>query len=213
MSGGSRFDLPADLPHGEAVLWEGQPTWRAIARRVMHVRTLTLYFGALAVVRAAGLLSGGARVEHALGAVGIIMGLGVAATGLLTAYAYLSGRTTIYVLTNRRLIMRCGVALPKWVNIPLRHVESAGLRVYADGTGDMPLQLGTQDRLAYLALWPHVRPWYFSPAQPMLREIAAPETVARLLADALVATAGDQAAPAMRPAPSDVRVPAHAVAA
>ena len=37
--------LPELLPTGERMLWQGQPSWRALAIRVFHVRKIAIYFG------------------------------------------------------------------------------------------------------------------------------------------------------------------------
>jgi hypothetical protein len=86
------------------------------------------------------------------------------------------------------------------VNIPFKIIESAGLRTYPDGSGDIPLVLGAGQKVNYLIMWPNVRPWRFSNAQPMLRGIPDAKHVAEILADALrsatEADDGDHAADA-----------------
>jgi hypothetical protein len=47
------------------------------------------------------------------------------------------------------------------------------------------LSLAGSDRIAYLHLWPHVRPWQLKRTQPMLRALADAKTVAQTLATAL----------------------------
>ena len=56
-------------------------------------------------------------------------------------------------------MIQFGVALPMTLNIPFRVIGAAALRAYADGTGDIPVALTGGDRIAYLLLWPHARPW------------------------------------------------------
>jgi hypothetical protein len=55
--------------------------------------------------------------------------------------------------------MRIGIVLTVTFNLPLKRIQAAGLQPVADGTGDLPLTLGPRDRIAWLHLWPHVRPW------------------------------------------------------
>ena len=65
--------------------------------------------------------------------------------------------------------------LPMTLNIPFRHLRPrrrCGL--YADGTGDIPLPITGDDRVAYLMLWPHVRPWRAARTEPMLRSSKTP---------------------------------------
>ena len=57
-----------------------------------------------------------------------------------------------------------------------------------DGTGDLPLQLHAGEHLAWLHLWPHVRPWRTAhpgadAARRRRRRSASPRVLARALAD------------------------------
>ena len=124
--------------------------------------------------------------------------LGCAAVGVLTMMAWLSSRATTYTITSRRLLIQFGVALPMTLNIPFRVVGTAALRTYADGTGDIPVSITGGDRIAYLVLWPHVRPWRAARAEPMLRAVPEAKQVAELLARALSA-----ASPTPQPATSE----------
>ncbi|MFX5358882.1 hypothetical protein ABTD15_19355, partial [Acinetobacter baumannii] len=51
--------------------------------------------------------------------------------------------------------------------------------------GDLPLAVGGERRLAFLLLWPHVRPWRITKVEPMLRCVPEAGEVAMLLANAL----------------------------
>ena len=188
--------LPERLPQGEAILWQGAPDWRLLARRAFHVRAVGIYFGLLAAWRAASMLSEGAGAGAVAGGVTLILLLGAVPVAILAALACLSGRTTLYTLTDRRLVMRVGIALPMTLNIPYDVVESAAARLQADGTGDVVLRVTPPHRLSWIALWPHARPWHFGRPEPMLRCIPEAGTVAALLSRALAAQAA-QAVPAL----------------
>lgn len=186
--------LPGQLPQGERVLWQGSPDWRAFAVRVFHTRFVAGYFGLLIAWSVFSTLwEGGTAATAATSAAWLSLG-GALALGVLGALAWLSARTTLYTLTSRRIAMRFGVALPMTINIPLRCVESAGLRVYPNGTGDIPFQLKGPDRFAYLHLWPNVRPMRFKKAEPMIRAIPDAEAAAKMVADALVEAHAAEAA-------------------
>lgn len=188
--------LPEALPPGERILWQGSPDWRALAVRALHVRKVAIYFALLAAwTAAAALLVDGRTPSTAIASAAGVLPMAAAALGLLTLYAWLVGRTTVYTVTDRRVALRFGIALPLSVNVPYRIVAAAGLKLDRDGTGDIPLQLTGRDKLAFLALWPHARPWRVSKPEPMLRAVPNAAAVAGLLADALSAAAG-------RPAPA-----------
>jgi hypothetical protein len=178
--------LPEHLPPGEALRWQGAPHWRVLARRAFHARTVAFYFGLLILVQFLYLLlGGGAGLKEAVLAALWLALLGGLAVGILVLLAWLYSRSTVYSITDRRVVIRFGVALPMAVNIPFKIIESAGLRTYPDGSGDIPLVLGSEQKVSYLILWPNVRPWRFKNAQPMLRGISNAKQVADILADAL----------------------------
>lgn len=185
---GGLHGLPRPMPAGESILWQGSPDWRSLGRRVMHTRLVCFYGVALAAWNAIGLGSG--DPVHA--ATGILLSFLLTAVvlGLLYGLAWLMARSTVYTLTPKRLVMRIGVALTLNLNLPLALVDHASLRLYPDGSGDIPLTMRTWPRLGYLILWPHARPWQMRQPQPMLRTIPEAARVADLLVAALAATAG-----------------------
>ena len=103
---------------------------------------------------------------------------------ILYGLAWLSARTTLYILTDARLIMRIGMAIETRVNLPLKHVQSADLRARGKAHGDIALRLGGERLLGYILLWPHARPWRFAKPEPMLRSVPEAEKVAAILAEA-----------------------------
>ncbi|MEA3639157.1 MAG: photosynthetic complex putative assembly protein PuhB [Lamprobacter sp.] len=177
--------LPENLPPGEALRWQGAPHWRVLARRAFYVRTVAFYFGLLMLLRFVYMISSGAGLKEAVLATLWLALLGGLAVGILALLAWLYSRSTVYSITDRRLVIRFGVALPMAVNIPFKIVESAGLRTYPDRSGDIPLVLTEGQSVNYFIMWPNVRPWRFTQAQPMLRSIPEAAKVADLLAEAL----------------------------
>ncbi len=181
--------LPEPLPEGEEILWQGAPRWRSLARRAFHVRKVAVYFALLAAWRIAGAHGDGATPAEAVGAAVTPALLGLAAVGILALLAWLHARATVYTLTNRRLVLRIGVAIPLVVNLPFRVIRAAQLETHADGTGAIPLDAEGAEQLGFLMLWPHARPWAFGgSAQPMLRSIPDARAVAAELARALGAS-------------------------
>jgi hypothetical protein len=199
--------LPERLPPGERMLWQGSPCWRALALRAFRVRAVGIYFGLLMLWRVASALSDGESLAAAALGAAKLLPLAAAAVAILGLLAWLSARATVYTITDRRLVVRSGVALPVSVNLPFATIESAGLKRFRDGSGDIALVLVRSQRVGYATLWPHVRPWHFSRPQPSLRALAQPDAAARTLSAALAASAGSAhagaavAGPAPQPAP------------
>lgn len=182
--------LPEPLPRGERLLWQGSPDWRVLARDAMHTRLLTVYFGVLLAWRGATVLSGGGSLRDAAVAVAWLLPLAVLAIAVLSLMAWLIARTSVYSITDKRVVMRIGVVLSITFNLPHSQTESAGLRTNADGSGDVTLLLADTDHIAYPHLWPHARPWHLKRAQPMLRAVPRVREVAELLSAALADSAG-----------------------
>lgn len=191
--------LPARLPPGERMLWQGAPDAWLLARSAFHVRQLAVYFAVLLAWYAVSVATTpGADMASALPVLRAA-GLAVAAVGLLTGIAWLTARTTIYTITNKRLVMRFGIALPMTVNLPFALIDGAGVKTNRNGAGDVLLSLAASQKIAYALLWPHARPWKLRQPEPMLRALPDAAGVAQILARALAAASNTavQAAPEM----------------
>ena len=179
--------LPADIPEGERVLWYGRPDWVSLARNAYRGDLVAAYFAALAVWNA--VVDSEAGSMAAAVATGKTLALGAVCLGLLGLLAWLSARTTLYVVTSRRVVMKVGIALQIFFNIPYSQIASAALRTFNDGTGEIPLALAAGRRIAYMNLWPHARPFHIAKPQPALRSIPGAEDVAEILRQAMIAEA------------------------
>lgn len=175
------------LPAGEQLLWQGRPAWWPLAIRAFHVRKVAIYFAVFTVWRFAAVFADGAGLIDATIAALWMLAPAGAAVAVLCGLAWIYARSTRYSITSKRVLLQFGVALPMTFNVPFRIVGSAGLKVYSDGTGDIPLALTGKDRIAYLLLWPNVRPGRFARTEPMLRAVPDIQRVAETLAQALIA--------------------------
>jgi len=169
--------LPAKLPRDEAILWQGSPDWRSVARSVLHIRVVGLWFAGVA---ATAFIAGGTGPVGAL----VTLAVGLLGCGLLFGIAWAQARTTVYTLTAKRIVMRFGVALPKAVNVPLSLIGSADAKPVGDHY-DIALKIVGRFPLAYVQMWPHVRPGRFADPQPMLRGMS--RSMLDLLATTLAA--------------------------
>ncbi len=136
------------------------------------------------------------------------------ALAVVSLMAWLSSRTTVYTITDRRVVMRVGVVLSLTFNLPFGRIAAAGLRRYPDGSGNIPLTLSAQDKIAFMHLWPHVRPWRLARPEPMLCCVPEAAQVAEILAQAWAGATGAPAQPAVTTAlPSVQPAPAPQVPA
>ena len=200
-------ELPEALPPGERILWQGAPKWASLYRRAFHSRTLAIYFGAILLLRGGNVLFDGGSLGSALTAMAWLVPAVVFAMAMLALVAWLTARATWYTLTDRRVVMRVGIVLEITFNFPFKVIDSAGLMLYADGTGDIPLGFMEGEQIAYAHLWPHARPWRFRRTEPMLRCVPEAAAVAEMLSQAMAHNSGGTALPVrtVSPAPDSGR--------
>jgi hypothetical protein len=167
--------LPSALPKGERVVWQGAPDWRSLAIHAFHVRKVALYFALMLAVQAINLTApeSGAGMKP-LTVVDwkplvVAASLYALALALLLGTAWMSARSTLYTLTNKRVVMRIGIVLTLTFNLPFKRIAAASLKPHAQGMGDIALALNPEDRIGWAHLWPHQRAWHISQPQPTLR--------------------------------------------
>ncbi len=199
--------LPQPLPEGETILWQGSPHWQTVAWRVLHLREITAYFGLLMIWQVVS-----TWWDTNLPAKAVVAGLSLLppaslAVAILGTIAWLTGRMTLYTITDKRLVMRIGIAIPTIFNLPFARITAANAHLLGGGRGDISVQLGPEDRIAYLLLWPHARPWKLLRPEPMMRCVPDAVHVAGVLSRALLAVTGPSAVatPLQEPGESQVR--------
>lgn len=175
--------LPAPLPEGETLLWQGRPDPRALARDAFKANWVLGYLLLIALWRS-GAAWADATLARGVAVFLPYLVLAVAAYGLVHLLARASARAAVYSITSRRVILRIGAALPVTWTVPFTRVASAGVAQRQDGTGTIALQLTEGSRISWLSLWPHVRPGLGHGIQPALRCIPDATRAARILADA-----------------------------
>lgn len=173
--------LPGKLPPGERMLWQGAPERRLLVRSAFHARKVAVYFG---VLIAAGIIAGTSATGIALTVAACL-----AAVGLLEMLAWATARATLYTITDKRVVLRIGVAIQKCINLPLAEIAAADFRDLGGGAGEISLTLKSPSPFGYVLLWPHARGWRLAKPEPMLRALPDGEKVANLLARACGAPA------------------------
>lgn len=174
--------IPAPLPKGESILWQGRPSVLPLAREAWKLNWIMGYMALIVVWKSAnGFVDGGAVMAVARGLPYAM--LMAAACAVILFLAWSQSRATIYTITTARVLMRIG-ALSVTYNIPFVQIASASVETKPNGTGTIAMQTIGDTRLAYLQMWPHARPWHLKQTEPALRCIPDAAIVARVLADA-----------------------------
>lgn len=179
-----QFGLPERLPADEFIVWQGSPDVRALAASAFHIKKLAIYFVLLIGVCAWPALEAGSGAMAVLQAVKWIAPLTLMGFASVWMLAYLTAQTTVYTLTNKRVVMRLGIVLTVSFNFPLKKIASADVRVLDGGFGDITLTLEGSDRIGWVHLWPSVRPWRITKPEPTLRAVPDVQAVAVTLRDA-----------------------------
>jgi hypothetical protein len=110
--------------------------------------------------------------------------LGLTALGLLAVVARLSSKSTLYTITDKRVVMRIGIVLTLTFNLPFKRITGAALKPMAGHVGDIALSLTQADRIGWIHLWPHARAWRLEHPQPTLRCLPEAEVVGQILLSA-----------------------------
>lgn len=172
------YGLPERLPADEQILWQGSPDVKTLAISAFHMRKLSIYFVLLTLACAWPAIESGAEPWAMLSAVKWIVPLTVVAMVSVWILAFLTARTTVYTLTNKRVVMRLGIVLTVTFNLPLKRMSAADVRDLPGGFGDISLALTGEDRIAWVHLWPSVRPWRIKKTEPTLRAVPDARAVA-----------------------------------
>lgn len=153
--------LAAQLAENEQVLWSGRPTaWAFIARNWM-LSVVGLFWLALTLMWAAGVVSGGLPLPFYFVVAPL---LGIAAWMILghMAWAAIELPNVHYMITSWRVLMTYGWPQPRARTIPLHKIAELDLCPRPNGYGDIRLGLelgfwdGARWARAGLSTWgPH----------------------------------------------------------
>lgn len=184
---------PVRLAPNERLLWQGGPTFSSMAMRLYHIRIVAAYGAFLILADVVQAKLQGLTLWPALEAAGPSVLTASGGLAIFAALAWCSSRTTRYTITSHRIVMQCGLALPKTIGIPLHQIAAVAVRARGDGTGDITLLPRVGAKLKFLKLWPFARPWHVRKPEPMLRDVPGAGYVATVLSRN-VASVAEQAA-------------------
>ena len=174
--------LPAELPQGETIVWQGRPDAMRLAREAFKINWILGYMLAIVVWRSGGAYAAGGTGLMLATAIPYLV-LTVAGYAVVFGLAFAQAKGSVYTITTARVIIKAGAALPVTYTIPFVRIATARLEVKPGGTGTIAMELTDGARISFLTLWPHLRPGHAKVTQPAFRCIPDAAAVARLLAD------------------------------
>ena len=167
------------------MLWQRSPVWQSYGRRVFHIYKIALYFGIIiAWVAGSALLSGG--LADAWRSMMWTVPPALAVIAILSVLAWSYGRTTVYTVTNKRVIIQSGLAFTTAINLPFSKLQSADMSAFGDGSGDIQLTM-TGPRILYSMIWPNCRLFALKRPLPVLWAVPEPQEAAQIMGEALKA--------------------------
>ena len=178
----AQLGLPEALPADEHILWQGSPDWISLGVEAFHLRTLAIYFTLMFLLQLSYISGqpGDLDIKPLLITASLIA-MTMAALG---TWAWMSAKTSMYTITNKRVVMRVGLVFSLTFNLPLRKITAANELKKSNGCSDVSLMLQKEDRIAWLHLWPHARPWHVNQPEPTLRCIKNGSVCADILKSA-----------------------------
>ncbi len=180
----AQLGLPSTLPKDEKILWQGSPDLWMVAKNIFFIRFVMFYFLGLILL---GFFEGYQEDQSSkqiLIAFVLMLALSLIAIGLLAFLAFCTAKTTVYTITNRRVVMRIGVVLTKTFNLPLSKIEAADIVQQKNLHGNIAIQVESSTKIAFFHLWPHVRPWRLQHPEPMLLSLKNVDEVSHVLTQA-----------------------------
>ena len=174
--------LPEKLPADEKIIWQGRPDFVSLLNRVFLFKYILIYLLLLTIFSFILNQSSYGVTEAFVGLIENTL-ISIFCLGLFMFIGYLTCSTTIYTVTNKRIVMKIGIILDLSLNLPFLKIDSADLKLNSDGTGDIALTLNPSVKIAYPHLWPHCRAFHFSNPKPTLKCILDPKNTSLLIKD------------------------------
>jgi hypothetical protein len=181
--------LPGRLPDGEFIVWQGQPELKTVMTRLLRARWFAVYFAIAALWSVAVGINNSESAWALLGRMTFIAVAAAIMFGLMFLYARAVAKTSLYTLTNRRVVMRVGIAISASFNLPFKQIVGADFRVGNDGSGDVALTLKAGHGLSGSVFFPHQRGGLWRKLSPQMICLNEAKTVAEKLATQLRAYA------------------------
>ncbi|NRA29183.1 MAG: PH domain-containing protein [Parvularculaceae bacterium] len=181
--------LPQNLPEGEDLLWQGKPNPVMLAVHAFHIRSIAIYFGLLVLLRIVLSVRAGDAAATTVSGAMVTVSMALICLAILYGMAALMAKNAIFSITSRRIVVRHGVGIRKYINLPFQNVGGVALKVHPSGHGDIALTMEKGRRIPFLHLWPFTRPLRLGHPVPLLRAVPNARSVSSTLAEAMNAWA------------------------
>ena len=184
----SKFEPPKDvsnaIPSDERVLWQGRPSFWGLSWHIYAIKWIFLYVTILLLVLVArlGVTDFGTAFKYDFFPFFVS---GFLSTTFLLILSAIQVYHSVYVITEKRIIIKNGAALAFMISVPFKKIVAVNLQKRLVGVGTISFELSSDKRVPYISCWPSVRPWFFKRTQPAFACISGVEDVGILIKDAM----------------------------
>ena len=180
----TKFEAPNNIldaiPNGESILWKGRPSLWGFSWNLFGLKWITLYLGILSVVSVARFFASDFYTAFYVDFLPFFLS-GIFASIILIGLAATQTYSTVYIITENRVIIKTGAALSFLISMPFKKIKEVNLQKRGASIGTISFELLSEKRVPYISCWPSVRPWKFKRTQPAFSCIGSVDEVATIL--------------------------------
>ena len=180
----TKFEAPKNIldaiPNGESILWKGRPSLWGFSWNLFGLKWITLYLSMLSIVSVARFFASDFYTAFYVDFLPFFLS-GIFASIILIGLAATQTYSTVYVITENRVIIKTGAALSFLISMPFKKIKEVNLQKRGASIGTISFELLSEKRVPYISCWPSVRPWKFKRTQPAFSCIGSVDEVATIL--------------------------------
>ena len=174
------------IPEGESILWKGKPSFWGFSWYFFGLKLLALYLIILSVVFAARLTVTDFFTAFVVDFLPFLLS-GILTSCILMALAKIQSQSSVYIITENRVIIKSGAALSFLISMPFKKIKAVNLQKRKGSLGTISFELNSGKRVPYISCWPSVRPWRFKNTEPAFSCIENVDEVATILRKSVMA--------------------------
>jgi len=180
----TKFEAPKNIldaiPDGESILWKGKPSLWGFSWNLFGLKWITFYLSILSVVSIARFFASDFHTAFYIDFLPFFLS-GIFASIILIGLAAIQAYSTVYIITENRVIIKTGAALSFLISMPFKKIKEVNLQKRGASIGTISFELFSKKRVPYISCWPSVRPWKFKKTQPAFSCVRSVEEVATIL--------------------------------
>jgi len=180
----TKFEAPKNIldaiPNGESILWKGRPSLWGFSWNLFGLKWITLYLSMLSIVSVARFFASDFYTAFYVDFLPFFLS-GIFASIILIGLAATQTYSTVYIITENRVIIKTGAALSFLISMPFKMIKEVNLQKRGASIGTISFELLSEKRVPYISCWPSVRPWKFKRTQPAFSCVRSVDEVATIL--------------------------------